>query len=69
MNNIEDGGELPGLMIEEMMESASLVQGGQEEGMVKESEEKVGITYMIFILDCDISSSAESAWLRGGRGQ
>merc|ERR1719189_479212 len=28
---IEDAGELPGLMIEEMMESASLVQGGEEE--------------------------------------
>ena len=31
MAKIEDAGELPGLMIEEMMESASLVQGGEEE--------------------------------------
>ena len=39
MNKIEDAGELPGLMIEEMMESASMVQG--EEGVVKENDEKV----------------------------
>ena len=39
MNKIEDAGELPGLMIEEMMESASMVQG--EEGEVKENDEKV----------------------------
>ena len=31
MAKIEDAGELPGLMIEEMMESASLVQGAEEE--------------------------------------
>ena len=41
MNKIEDAGELPGLMIEEMMESASMVQG--EEGEVREAEEKVTI--------------------------
>lgn len=39
MNKIEDAGELPGLMIEEMMESASMVQG--EEGAVRENDEKV----------------------------
>ena len=39
MNKIEDAGELPGLM----MESASMVQGDQEEGAVRENEEKVDI--------------------------
>ena len=43
MNKIEDAGELPGLMIEEMMESASMVQGDQEEGAAKEHDEKVDI--------------------------
>ena len=47
VNKIEDAGELPGLMIEEMMESASMVQGdeGDQEGAVRESEEKVVKTY------------------------
>ena len=31
MNKIEDAGELPGLMIEEMMESASMVNGEDTE--------------------------------------
>ena len=43
MNKIEDAGELPGLMIEEMMESASMVQG--EEGEVREAEEKVIMSF------------------------
>ena len=46
MNKIEDAGELPGLMIEEMMESASMVQG--EEGEVREAEEKV-IVRLLFV--------------------
>ena len=44
MNKIEDAGELPGLMIEEMMESASMVQG--EEGEVREAEEKVIMSFL-----------------------
>ena len=31
LNKIEDAGELPGLMIEEMMESASMVNGEDTE--------------------------------------
>ena len=46
MNKIEDAGELPGLMIEEMMESASMVQG--EEGEAREAEEKV-IMRVLFV--------------------
>ena len=46
---IEDAGELPGLMIEEMMESASLVQGAEEEteqGHLLE-EKVTSISYII----------------------
>ena len=46
---IEDAGELPGLMIEEMMESASLVQGAEEEteqGLLLE-EKVTSISYII----------------------
>ena len=47
VRKVDDEGELPGLMIEEMMESASMVQGdeGDQEGAVRESEEKVVKTY------------------------
>ena len=44
VNKIEDAGELPGLMIEEMMESASMVQG-EEEGAVRETDEKVDMSF------------------------
>ena len=46
VNKIEDAGELPGLMIEEMMESASMVQG-EEEGAVRENDEKVGRNFNV----------------------
>ena len=38
MNKVEDAGELPGLMIEEMMESASMVNG-EESGGAKTEEQ------------------------------
>ena len=51
---IEDAGELPGLMIEEMMESASLVQGAEEETEQGHLlEEKV--TSIIYIIIRSIS--------------
>ena len=37
MSKIEDAGELPGLMIEEMMESASMVNGEESGQQVKDS--------------------------------
>ena len=53
---IEDAGELPGLMIEEMMESASLVQGAEEETEQGHLlEEKV--TSIIYIITRSISKS------------
>ena len=59
MNKIEDAGELPGLMIEEMMESASMVQG--EEGEVREAEEKVIMgVFVCFQIEIKKSSSQQS---------
>ena len=70
MNKIEDAGELPGLMIEEMMESASMVQG--EEGEVREAEEKVIMRIMfvsILRVKClPLSKVFSAPWLRRGRG-
>ena len=37
MSKIEDAGELPGLMIEEMMESASMVNGEEGGQQVKDN--------------------------------
>ena len=41
MRKVEDEGELPGLMIEEMMESASMVNGGNEENMKEKVDNQV----------------------------
>ena len=70
MNKIEDAGELPSLMIEEMMESASMVQG--EEGEVREAEEKV-IIRVLFVFKLRVKSLLLSKvfsapWLQRGRG-
>ena len=41
VNKIEDAGELPGLMIEEMMESASMVNGGEAgDDQLKDGDDK-----------------------------
>ena len=41
VNKIEDAGELPGLMIEEMMESASMVNGGEAgDDQAKDGDDK-----------------------------
>ena len=70
MNKIEDAGELPGLMIEEMMESASMVQG--EEGEVREAEEKVIIRVLFVsilrVMSLLLSKVFSAPWLRMGRG-
>merc|ERR1719494_1471093 len=44
VRKVDDGGELPGLMIEEMMESASVVgDGAQEEGTVGKETQAVSV--------------------------
>ena len=69
MNKIEDAGELPGLMIEEMMESASMVQG--EEGEVREVEEKVIIRVLFVsilrVMSLPLSKVFSAPWLQRGR--
>ena len=63
VNKIEDAGELPGLMIEEMMESASMVQG--EEGVVKENDEKVDKSdncYKLLTVTTSLSKVFSAPW-------
>ena len=63
MAKIEDAGELPGLMIEEMMESASLVQGGEEEteqGLLLEEK----VTNIIYVATSSHDLSISKHYLR-----
>ena len=63
MAKIEDAGELPGLMIEEMMESASLVQGGEEEteqGLLLEEK----VTNIIYVATSSYDLSISKHYLR-----